>query len=116
MRKIFLYQDRFEEHFLTAASLPEKFVSLTDPDPEPGESFEILLGDYQAIKKYVRLQEEGIEEDEEIDWPEEKSENGILFGLPVEIRGRPRRRCTGSGPDRPGPYLDLALQTIEYLD
>jgi hypothetical protein len=66
VRNIFLNRDRFEQHFLTAASLPEKFVRFTDPDPEPGESFEILLGDYQAIKKYVRLQEEGIEEDEEI--------------------------------------------------
>jgi len=67
VRNIFLFRDRFEEYFLTAASLPEKFVRLTDPDPEPGENFEILLGDYQAIKKYVRLQEEGIEEDQEID-------------------------------------------------
>jgi hypothetical protein len=64
VRNIFLNRDRFEQHFLTAASLPEKFVRFTDPDPEPGESFEILLGDYQAIKKYVRLQEEGIEEEE----------------------------------------------------
>jgi len=67
VRNIFLNRDRFEQHFLTAASLPEKFVRFTDPDPEPGESFEILLGDYQSIKKYVRLQEEGIEEEEEID-------------------------------------------------
>jgi hypothetical protein len=64
VRNIFLNRDRFEKHFLTAASLSEKFVRFTDPDPEPGESFEILLGDYQAIKKYVRLQEEGIEEEE----------------------------------------------------
>ncbi len=64
-RHVFPIQERFEQHLKQAASLPEKFVRLTDPDPEPGESFEILLGDYQAIKKYVRLQEEGIEEDEE---------------------------------------------------
>jgi hypothetical protein len=65
VRNIFLNRDRFEEHFLTAANLPEKFVRFTDPGPDPEEGFEILLGDYQAIKRYVRLQEEGIEEDED---------------------------------------------------
>jgi hypothetical protein len=40
---------------------------LTDPGPDREEGFQILLGDYQAIKKYVRLQEEGIEEDEDED-------------------------------------------------
>lgn len=64
VRNIFFNWDRFEEHFLTAASLPEKFVCFTDPGPDPEEGFEILIGDYQAIKKYVRLQEEGIEEEE----------------------------------------------------
>ncbi len=73
VRNIFLFRDRFEQHFLTAASLPEKFVRFTDPGPDPEEGFEILLGDYQAIKKYVRLQEEGIDEDEEIDLPKGKS-------------------------------------------
>lgn len=67
VKNIFLNRELFEGHFLKAASLPEKFVRLTDPDPEPGENFEILLGDYQAVKKYVRLHEEGIDEDEEID-------------------------------------------------
>ena len=72
VRNIFLFRDRFEQHFQTAASLPEQFIRFTDPGPDPEEGFEILLGDYQAIKKYVRLQEEGIEEDEEIDSPKGK--------------------------------------------
>jgi hypothetical protein len=62
---IFLIRSLFEQHIQTAAGQPEKFVRFTDPGPDPEEGFEILLGDYQAIKKYVRLQEEGIEEDEE---------------------------------------------------
>ena len=56
-KHIFPVRRFFEQHLQKAASLPEGYVRLNDPDPEPGESFEILLGDYQAIKKYVRLQE-----------------------------------------------------------
>lgn len=40
-------------------------MRFTDPSPDPEEGFEILLGDYQAISKYVRLQEEGIEEEDD---------------------------------------------------
>jgi len=64
-RHIFPIRSLFEQHIQTAASLPEKFMRFTNPGPDPEEGFEILLGDYQAISKYVRLQEEGIEEDEE---------------------------------------------------
>ena len=63
-RQVFPIRSLFEQHIQTAATLPEKFVRFTDPGPDPEEGVEVLLGDYQAIKKYVRLQEEGIEEEE----------------------------------------------------
>jgi hypothetical protein len=66
-RHIFPVRSLFEQYLQTAATLPEKFVRFTDPGPFPEEDFEVLLGDYQTILDYVRLQEEGIEEDEEID-------------------------------------------------
>jgi hypothetical protein len=62
-KHIFPVRRFFEQHLKKAATLPEGYVRLTDPEPEPGERFEVLLGDYQAIQKYVRLQE-GIDEDE----------------------------------------------------
>jgi hypothetical protein len=53
---------------------------LTDPGPDPEEDFQILLGDYQAIKKYVRLQEEGIQADEEeIGRPKEKIKRYFIW-------------------------------------
>jgi anaerobic selenocysteine-containing dehydrogenase len=66
-KHIFFNRERFDQYLQTAATLPEKFMRFTDPGPDPEEGFEILLGDYQAIRKYVRLQEEGIDEEEEID-------------------------------------------------
>ena len=63
-KHIFPIRERFDQYLQTAATLPENFMRFTDPGPDPEEGFEILLGDYQAIKKYVRLQEEGIDEDE----------------------------------------------------
>ena len=65
-RHVFPVRSLFNEHFQKAFTLPEKFVRFTDPGPDPEEGFEVLLGDYQAIIRYVQLREE--ETDEEINW------------------------------------------------
>ena len=64
VKPFFPLRTSFEYYLKQGATLPEGYVRLTDPDPEPGEHLEMLFGDAQAIKKYVRLQEEGIDEDE----------------------------------------------------
>jgi hypothetical protein len=69
---------------------------LTAPGSDPEEGFEILLGDYQAIKKYVRLQEEGIEEDEEeTGRPKGKDKTG--FYLVCRKKLRPARSGVAPG-------------------
>jgi hypothetical protein len=67
VKPFFPLRCHFKYYLSQAINLPEGYVRLTDPDPKPGEDVEMLFGEYQAISKYVRLQEEGIDEDEEID-------------------------------------------------